>query len=212
MNKVLFTTTCLAIAMAGRTQNAMGPNNRVITNEEYAHAESMLNYNTEPLIDRAVVQPNWVTGGICWYRVLTATGSEYVLVDAAKKGRSAYADREKLAQAISAATGKPFEVSMLGEGRRGRGGRGGGDQVLSPDGKRAAFIRDWNLWVKDVPTGQETQLTTDGIKDLGYATDNAGWKSGEWPKSVGRADGRIITKLKDATRHVDDIETLSTTR
>ena len=47
--------------------------------------------------------------------------------------------------------------------------------MLSPDGKRAVFIRDWNLWVRDVATGQETQLTTDGVKDFGYATDNAGW-------------------------------------
>ncbi len=47
---------------------------------------------------------------------------------------------------------------------------------LSPDKKKAAFIRDFNLWVRDVTTGKETQLTTDGVKDYGYATDNAGWK------------------------------------
>jgi hypothetical protein len=47
---------------------------------------------------------------------------------------------------------------------------------LSPDQKRGAFIRDWNLWVRDLATGAETQLTTDGVKDFGYATDNAGWK------------------------------------
>jgi len=31
-----------------------------------------------------------------------------------------------------------------------------------------------NLWVRDVASGKETQLTTDGVKDFGYATDNAG--------------------------------------
>ena len=46
---------------------------------------------------------------------------------------------------------------------------------MSPDGKRGVFIRDWNLWVRDVATRQERQLTTDGVKDFGYATDNAGW-------------------------------------
>src|SRR4051794_14454812 len=45
----------------------------------------------------------------------------------------------------------------------------------SPDKKRTAFIRDWNLWVRDLATGKETQLTKDGVKDYGYATDNAGW-------------------------------------
>jgi dienelactone hydrolase len=48
--------------------------------------------------------------------------------------------------------------------------------VLSPDRKQEAFIRNWNLWVRDVATGKETQLTTDGVENFGYATDNAGWK------------------------------------
>ncbi|MGH9479315.1 MAG: DPP IV N-terminal domain-containing protein, partial [Terriglobales bacterium] len=39
------------------------------------------------------------------------------------------------------------------------------------------FIRDWNLWMKNVASGQETQLTTDGQPNFGYATDNAGWTS-----------------------------------
>ncbi len=61
-------------------------------------------------------------------------------------------------------------------GRGGQGGRGGGmgNAVASPDGKRAVYIRDWNLWVRDTATGQEKQLTTDGVKYFGYATDNAG--------------------------------------
>ncbi len=46
---------------------------------------------------------------------------------------------------------------------------------MSPDGRRAAFIRDYNLWIRAVDGGAESQLTTDGVKDFGYATDNAGW-------------------------------------
>ncbi|HEY3287729.1 MAG TPA: DPP IV N-terminal domain-containing protein [Gemmatimonadaceae bacterium] len=48
-------------------------------------------------------------------------------------------------------------------------------EVTSPDGKKAAFIRDWNLYVRDVATNAVTQLTTDGTPNFGYATDNAGW-------------------------------------
>jgi dipeptidyl-peptidase-4 len=47
---------------------------------------------------------------------------------------------------------------------------------LSPNKKLGAFIRNWNLWVRDMATGAETQLTTDGVQDYGYATDNAGWQ------------------------------------
>ena len=53
---------------------------------------------------------------------------------------------------------------------------GDGPAVKSPDGKREAFIRDWNLWLRDIASGKETPLTTDGVTDYGYATDNAGWK------------------------------------
>jgi dipeptidyl aminopeptidase/acylaminoacyl peptidase len=48
--------------------------------------------------------------------------------------------------------------------------------TLSPNKKMGAFIRDWNLWVRDMDNGADTQLTTDGVKDFGYATDNAGWQ------------------------------------
>ncbi len=51
-----------------------------------------------------------------------------------------------------------------------------GPGVLSPDKKSEAFIRGWNLWLRDVASGKVTQLTHDGVENFGYATDNAGWK------------------------------------
>ncbi|MDQ8153550.1 MAG: DPP IV N-terminal domain-containing protein [Gemmatimonadota bacterium] len=76
---------------------------------------------------------------------------------------------------------KAYSCKQIGEATNtvfpGMGGRRGvrTPEVLSPDGKRAAFIREWNLWVRDVATGAATQLTTDGTTNFGYATDNAGW-------------------------------------
>ena len=78
--------------------------------------------------------------------------------------------------ASSAATGN---TARFGRGGGGGRGAGGGNEVLSPDGKRAVFIKDNNLWLRDITTDKQTQLTTDGIKDFGYATDNAGWKSSD---------------------------------
>jgi len=64
-----------------------------------------------------------------------------------------------------------------------KGSRGGTSrsEILSPDGKKAAFIRDYNLWVRYLETGKEVQLTTDGVKNFGYATNNAGWTRRETP-------------------------------
>ena len=63
--------------------------------------------------------------------------------------------------------------------------------TLSPDKKLGAFIRDWNLWVRDLATGAETQLTTDAVQDYGYATDNAGWQS---------SDAAILLWSPDSTK------------
>ena len=66
---------------------------------------------------------------------------------------------------------------------------------LSPDKKKVAFIRDFNLWVRDIATGQEIQLTTDGVKDYAYATDNAGWKQSDKPILLWSPDSKKIATI-----------------
>ena len=72
------------------------------------------------------------------------------------------------------------------------------ESLVSPDGTKVAFLRDWNLWVREVATGQERKLTTDGVKDYGYATDNAGWiHSGEPILSWSPDSKKIATYRQD---------------
>ena len=71
---------------------------------------------------------------------------------------------------------------------------------ISPDKTKAAFIRDYNLWVRDIGTGKETQLTTDGIKDFGYATDNAGWQMSDNPIVVWSPDSKRIATFQQDQR------------
>jgi dipeptidyl-peptidase 4 len=85
------------------------------------------------------------------------------------------------------------------------GGKGGDLGVLSPDKTRAAFIRDWNLWVRDVATGKETQLTTDGVKDFGYATDNAGWTMSDKAIVVWSPDGKKIATFQQDQRKTGEM-------
>jgi dipeptidyl-peptidase 4 len=91
-----------------------------------------------------------------------------------------------------------------------RPGAGRGSESLSPDGKRAVFIRDWNLWIRDVDTGQEKQLTTDGVKDYGYATDNAGWASSDRPVVLWSPDSKKIATFQQDQRQDGDMYLVST--
>lgn len=81
----------------------------------------------------------------------------------------------------------------------------------SPDKTREAFIRDWNLWVRDRATGEETQLTRDGIEDYGYATDNAGWKHTDKAILVWSPDSSKIATFRQDQRKTGDMVLVATT-
>jgi dipeptidyl aminopeptidase/acylaminoacyl peptidase len=216
-----------------------------LTEKDYAKAENQLSYNTQKYVDRGSVAPNWIPGDKFWYRVLTPTGSEFILVDPAKGTKTVAFDHDKLATAISTASGRTIKGSMLpfqtfsysADGRsitftadrkqwkydlqtgtatvdssqssgtqRGQDGfRGRNIEVLSPDKTKAAFIKDYNLWVRDTKTNEQKQLTTDGIKDFGYATDNAGWTNSDGAILRWSPDSKKIATFKQDQLNVGDM-------
>lgn len=223
-----------------------------VTAEDYARAEKFMGYNTNPLVYHAV-RGSWIgEREAFWYRDQGANGTQFVLFDAAKKTAEPAFDHQKLAQALSSATGRTFDAAKLpfndleftpdgnsvivqAAGRRFRcdragtkceaeGGRGGRtsqngtqgaqpraqDEVLSPDKKLAAFIRDNNLWVREVASGQETQLTKDGQKDYGYATDNAGWEHSDRPVVLWSPDSKKIATFQQDQRKVGEMYLVET--
>ena len=76
---------------------------------------------------------------------------------------------------------------------------------LSPDKTKVAFIRDFNLWIREVASGKETQLTTDGVKDYGYATDNAGWKQSDRPILAWSPDSKKIATFRQDQRKTGEM-------
>jgi dipeptidyl-peptidase 4 len=84
------------------------------------------------------------------------------------------------------------------------------NDVPSPDKKLTAFIRDYNLWVREVATGKETQLTTDGVKDFGYATDNAGWIKSDRAVVLWSPDSKKIATFQQDQRGVGEMYLVET--
>ena len=79
------------------------------------------------------------------------------------------------------------------------------NESLSPDQQKVVFIRDYNLWLRDLATGKETQLTADGVKDFGYATDNAGWIHSDRPIVAWSPDSSKIATYQQDQRGDGDM-------
>ncbi len=176
---------------------------RTLTAADYDRATRFLAPTVTPLVGGGRVAARWLTDDRFWYRDTTSAGRRLVLVDAAKRLR-VVCDAQR-----SNCPGVPAVRDSAATEPASRG-LALALTVPSPDGKRAAFIRDWNLWVRDIATGRETQLTADGTRDFGYATDNAGWIKSDRPKLLWSADSKRIATAQQDERKVGEMYLVET--
>jgi dipeptidyl-peptidase-4 len=181
-------------AVASPAVAAQGP-----TAADYAAANQLLPGNLQDLVKNASVQPHWIgESGRFWYRRDGASGPELLLVSPQGKKSPAF-DHAAVGRALAALTGgtagaglpeslknaalsadllhltgaidtktidcdlkksacRYSEVPAVDPAR-----------LASPDGRRQAFTRGDNLWVRDAQTGAERQLTTDGAAFYSWA-------------------------------------------
>lgn len=91
-----------------------------------------------------------------------------------------------------------------GTGRRSR------TDIPSPDETLTAFVRDYNLWIREIATGKETQLTTDGTEAQAYARNDAGWTRSDTPVLVWSPDSRRIATFRHDSRGVGEMHVVDT--
>ncbi|WP_316825690.1 S9 family peptidase [Pedobacter miscanthi] len=185
MNKYWLTVTACTLAITANAQQ------KALTVSDYERAESFMSYNTAKYIDHANVQPNWLEGDKFWYSTKTNGTEQTFLVDPAKKTKTPTTDYK---------SGGEMPARRMG----------GRNEVSSPDGKKAILIKDYNLFVKDVASGKLTQLTTDGVKDYGYATDNAGWKHSDAPILRWSPDSKKIATFQQDQRNSKEMYLVTT--
>ena len=193
----------LAISFAvAALSTGLGAQQRTLTADDYARAEKFLSFNTTPLVARTGVQPTWLPADRLWYRVRQADGTApMILVDPVKGSKS------NCATEAAACAGIQMPAAVIAAARR---PRGRAVETASPDGKKAAFIRDWNLWVRDVAANVETQVTKDGVKDFGYATDNAGWIHSDRAILLWSPDSKKIATFQQDQRNVGEMHLVTT--
>ena len=120
----------------------------MLSQELRARAERFLPARVRAQIYNPQVRPHWIDGSRFWYRRESPDGVTIMVVDA-ETGKATPAPDP-------AAFNEAAPSSAPGESR-------------SPDGKLAAFRRGDDLWVRDVASGAERQLTFDGAPHHAYA-------------------------------------------
>ena len=209
------------------------------TPADYARAESMLAQNLAPLVVGEIRAHYWQTDDRLVIRQRTEGGSEYRLVDAQAQSNEPLFDSTRLADLLSATTGTEVDVdlalrdikldaqtlsfvydatryeldlqSYLAQaGALRELAQPPKHEFLSPDGKQAAFIRDHNLWLRSTEDNSETQLTQDGARNYGYATNSAGWIQDPGPVLLWSPDSKKIATFRQDSRNVGTISLMET--
>jgi dipeptidyl aminopeptidase/acylaminoacyl peptidase len=178
------------------------------------------------------VVPHWIAGhDQFWYRRELADGHRFTTVDAATGAKADAFDHARLAKALGERTGKSFDpnalplyklsidadgvvrFTTLGKAWRldraqaiSEDAAPRGNYALSPDGKLGVFSKDANLWVEDMNTGAQTQLTFDGETYYAYgAPPAARAASAPAPSVVWSPDSKRIFTAQTDDRKVLDL-------
>jgi dipeptidyl-peptidase-4 len=183
----ILASVALSATLAAQ-QNSSRPAATRLTADDYARAEHFLSYNTAPLVLHDLARPVWIAPDTFWYRTIGDAGPEAWLVNASQR------------------TKVPCTLAAC----KSPSGAGAGASANSPDGAHTAFIHDWNLWVRDVKSGKERQLTKDGVKDFGYATDNSGWTKSDRPIVRWSPDSKKIATFQQDDRGVGEMYLVDT--
>ena len=158
---------------------------------------------TKNVAFNTTVYPTWIEGGDCfWYQRDTKEGKQYRLVDATVSSNVEAFDHQALATALADMSGEavdaidlPIDQLTITLSRLQLHFTAFGkwwlfdnktstcqevpgyasDLLISPDGTKAAFVRDFNLWLLDIATGEERPLTHDGTHNYAYADSPAAY-------------------------------------
>ncbi|WP_340106898.1 S9 family peptidase [Rhodohalobacter sp. 8-1] len=203
-----------------------------LTSDDYERAEKMLSWNLSDKIYRADVAPNWISDNMFWYRVETRRGTEYRVVNASSQTSNAAFNQERLASEIARISDSdinpwdlPIRSILLNPALedlqfqfRGESWTcdlqsydctvekaGQYDVPMSvdfPDGQWATYTKDHNMWVRNLETGEDIQLTSDGIEHYSYGRNNQGWSRSDRPILKWSPDSKKISTYRLDERDV----------
>ncbi len=167
--------------------------------ERYRLAERFLAHNLDTLVYNNQLDPHWISGrSAFWYRRGFEGGHQFFVVDV-KGGTKEFAfDHLRMAKALGAALGSdleedklPIDALIYEQGAtnpkvivtgsiwscdlakitcdKEDGLDEPAGQLVNSDGTYAIFLKDHNIWMRDIAEGEVYQLTKDGSEKQAYA-------------------------------------------
>lgn len=163
-----------------------------LTDEMWQSIEPYLPWNLEQAFHNLHIEPHWFADGRSfWYRRQVPDGISYVLVNAETGTSQPAFDHAALRNALAAITdadafaalelleadGRKAQLAIERKRYRFDGIELTAEQdalstpseILSPDGRKAAFRRDGDVWLRNVGTGVEQRLTSTGAPHFEWA-------------------------------------------
>ena len=168
------------------------------TLEDYEQARRFLPGNLRHILYVADVSAHWIAkSDQFWYRKVSPQGTQFFWVDARRDQVAPAFDHDKLASVLSGLTKRAYSAADLPidtlefsddhetirfelENARWsctletyqcrRESTIKPDENLSPDKRWAAYVRDHNLYIRDVSSGNTFALTQDGVSGWDYST------------------------------------------
>ena len=227
----------LTVVLACLANITFSANAQTLNVEKYKKAEQKLAKFTDKLVTGTVDYPSWSNSDQLLYRSHTEQGEQFFILDAKTKQKKLAFDHQKLATALARITEKEvnqenlplksFEIvsknkiSLKVKGKAYQcniesylckltKNAAKKNELVAPNGEQAVFIREHNLWLRNLNDNSEKQLTTDGIENFGYATNNAGWVRGKKPVVKWSPDSKKLTTFKHDGRNVGEMGIVST--
>jgi dipeptidyl aminopeptidase/acylaminoacyl peptidase len=227
----------LTVVLACLANITFSANAQTLNVEKYKKAEQKLAKFTDKLVTGTVDYPSWSNSDQLLYRSHTEQGEQFFILDAKTKQKKLAFDHQKLATALARITEKevnqenlPFKsfeivsknkISLKVKGKAYQcniesylckltKNAAKKNELVTPNGEQVVFIREHNLWLRNLNDNSEKQLTTDGIENFGYATNNAGWVRGKKPVVKWSPDSKKLTTFKHDGRNVGEMGIVST--
>jgi dipeptidyl-peptidase 4 len=199
----------------------------------YQGAESLMQgFLTKSVAFNTTLIPHWIGDSDCfWYEREFKQGKEFRLVDARQLTNKVAFDHQDLANALTKASQQPvdandlpisqlevvlnpLQIAFSAFGKRWQfdateqhcieSPTFPEEWLISPDRKQAAFQRDYNLWVRNIGTGEERQLTRGGEPFYQYAVAASAWgnRTGKGVEAVWSPDSQRLLTLQEDKRSV----------